>query len=165
MAPRRAERKLDSKKLSALERLKKIRAGEKVSDEEEVEEDDYEYIEEEDSEEEEFVSKKNPLKVSKNKKENSYEAEKQQQLQSKKHKGKLTRDKVSHAEEETEATQNKSLDIRNAFFKAAQKPKSDKFKADSQKEADNDDDDLAMEIMKELNQVKWGLLYYIEIYF
>jgi len=141
-----------------------LHSGEKVSDEEEVEEDDYEYIEEEDSEEEEFVSKKNPLKVSKNKKENSYEAEKQQQLQSKKHKGKLTRDKVSHAEEETEATQNKSLDIRNAFFKAAQKPKSDKFKADSQKEADNDDD-LAMEIMKELNQVKWGLLYYIEIYF
>ncbi len=160
MGPRRAERKLDSKKLSALERLKKIRAGEKVSDEEEVEEDEYEYIEEEESEEEQFVSKKNPLKISTNKKENSNQAEKQ----IKKHKGKLTKEKISNIEEsEREATQNKSLDIRNAFFKAAQNPKNEKFKNNNQKEADNDEDDLAMEIMKELNQVKNKLRNTFEI--
>jgi hypothetical protein len=44
------------------------------------------------------------------------------------------------------------LDIRKAFFNAAKSEKS-KPKAETQN-ADIDDDDFAMEIMKELNQVR-----------
>lgn len=143
---RRGEKKLDSKKLSALERLKKIRAGEKVEEEEEIEEDEYEYIEEEEEYEDEYVSKKSSKKHQNQKKEN-LNGDK-----TKKHKAKLTRDKTSNIEEAEEAT-NKGLDIRKAFFKAATQVKSDKYKTEVQT-VDNDDDDLAMEIMKELNQAK-----------
>lgn len=118
-----------------------------VSDDEEAEEDDYEYIEEDASEEDEFVSKKKSSKnLSRITKKENYEAEKP-----KKHKGKLTKDKVSNIDESEESPQNKGLDIRKAFFKAAQQPKMEKQKTEAN--ANEDDDDLAMEIMKELNQV------------
>lgn len=145
MPARRAEKKLSSKKLSALEKLKKIRAGEKVEEEEEVEEDDYEYIEEEEEDyEDPYISKKGSKNKTSTRKEN-LEVEKP-----KKHKGKLTKDKCSNLDE-SEEPQNKGLDIRKAFFNAAKSEKS-KPKAEAQS-ADIDDDDFAMEIMKELNQV------------
>lgn len=90
------------------------------------------------------------------KKEN-YEAEKP-----KKHKGKLTKDKLSHAMEKDEEPQNKGLDIRKAFFKASNQTKTQKNET---KLADDDDDDLAMEIMKELNQVVYLLNYLVSLFF
>ena len=62
----------------------------------------------------------------------------------------MSKDKCSNFEE-SEEPQNKGLDIRKAFFKAAN---SDKVKTKIEsKNADIDEDDFAMEIMKELNQV------------
>ena len=150
LSTRHRGRNLDSKKLSALERLKKIRQGEKVDEPEETEEDLYEYVEEEEEEEEEYVSK------SKNKssKHKEKETKKQQTLQSSVNRSRhLTKEKTSSLNDDNETTTTPTdakQDIRTAFFRASAnaKPKSEK-KLDS-----NQDDDLANEIMQELTNKK-----------
>ncbi|CAF0727616.1 unnamed protein product [Brachionus calyciflorus] len=136
--PRNRNKKLNDKKLSALEKLKKARQGEKVEDDEE-EEDEYEYVEEyeDDYYEDEYASSK---KKSKNRSDDDHKSKRHQ---SKKN---LTKDKLSNLNEEEPDPKS---DIRNAFFRASAmaKPKSDK-----KPEPSADDDDLANEIMLELNK-------------
>jgi len=146
-------KKLSSNKLSALERLKKARQGEKIEDEEQEEEELYDYVDEDEyyDEEDEFESKgkknSNKSHSSHNKSHSSGVRDKQEKIQthSKRH---LTKDKVSHIDESQTDTKS---DIRNAFFKAAAASSSFKPKVDNQVVM-NDDDDIANEIMEELKK-------------
>jgi hypothetical protein len=113
-----------------------------ISDEEEEEEELYDYVEEYDEEE----TKKKQLKNA----QQGNDTKKQQtaQANARKH---LSKDKTSSHGDKEENIDPKS-DIRNAFFKASANAK---LKPDTKSAASaNDDDDLANEIMLELQKKK-----------
>jgi len=113
-----------------------------VSDDEEEEEELYDYVEEYDEEE----TKKKQLKNA----QQGNDSKKQQtaQANTRKH---LSKDKTSSHGDKEENIDPKS-DIRNAFFKASANAK---LKPDTKSAASaNDDDDLANEIMLELQKKK-----------
>ncbi len=118
----------------------------KIEDEEEVEEDAYEYIEEEDEDEEDDYESSKSSKSKNNKQEISNRSNNK----SANLKRNLTRDKTSATIDET----NTNNDIRTAFFKASTKKETNSNQDKSASTNNEQDDDLANEIMAELNKKK-----------
>ena len=120
-----------------------------VSDEEEEEEEEYEYVEEYE-EEDAYMSKKKQNK-------NSHQGaeSKKPSAQTSNRSKHLTKEKTSHGDKEETPTDPKG-DIRNAFFKASANAKAKPEKsASSVSNINNEnDDDLANEIMLELQRKK-----------
>ena len=150
MSTRQRGKKLSTSKLSALERLKKARAGEKISDDEVEEEEIYDEEDEEDERKEDKIDKykrekdaRAREKMKRDKKASAREEEKTaERTKVKRH---LTRDKTTgkstkHDDETDEdeeddedqenAKKGQTMDIRAAFFKAAAKPKPSPIQAD-----------------------------------
>ncbi|RNA18984.1 DNA polymerase alpha catalytic subunit [Brachionus plicatilis] len=141
--PRNRNKKLNDKKLSALEKLKKARQGEKVEDDEEEEEEIYDYVEEYD--EDYYEGDYSGKKGSKNRHRNDDHDQK-----AKKHSRKnIAKDKLSNIAEDEPDPKN---DIRNAFFRASASSSKSKPEKKSEASMMENDDDLANEIMQELSK-------------